>query len=46
MRHQACRTYGAKTGGRGKKVIVSYDKSFHGRTLGSQQAGGIPALKE
>jgi 4-aminobutyrate aminotransferase-like enzyme len=27
-------------------VIVSYDKAFHGRTLGSQQAGGIPALKE
>jgi hypothetical protein len=26
--------------------IVSYDKSFHGRTLGSQQAGGIPALKD
>jgi 4-aminobutyrate aminotransferase / (S)-3-amino-2-methylpropionate transaminase / 5-aminovalerate transaminase len=25
---------------------VSFDKSFHGRTLGSQQAGGIPALKE
>jgi 4-aminobutyrate aminotransferase/diaminobutyrate-pyruvate transaminase/4-aminobutyrate aminotransferase/(S)-3-amino-2-methylpropionate transaminase len=41
-----CRTHGAKAGGRGKHVIVSYDKSFHGRTLGSQQAGGIPALKE
>ena len=41
-----CRTHGAKVGGRGKHVIVSYDKSFHGRTLGSQQAGGIPALKE
>ena len=27
-------------------MIVSYDKAFHGRTLGSQQAGGIPALKE
>lgn len=40
-----CRSYGAKTGGRTKHVIVSYDKSFHGRTLGSQQAGGIPALK-
>src|SRR5436305_789208 len=41
-----CRSYGLKAGGRGKHVIVSYDKAFHGRTLGSQQAGGIPALKE
>ena len=41
-----CRTHGLKAGGRNKNVIVSYDKSFHGRTLGSQQAGGIPSLKE
>jgi 4-aminobutyrate aminotransferase/diaminobutyrate-pyruvate transaminase/4-aminobutyrate aminotransferase/(S)-3-amino-2-methylpropionate transaminase len=41
-----CRSYGLKAGGRGKHVIVSYDKAFHGRTLGSQQAGGIPALKD
>ena len=41
-----CRTHGVKVGGRSKHVIVSFDKSFHGRTLGSQQAGGIPALKE
>lgn len=41
-----CRSHGVKAGGRGKHVIVSYDKAFHGRTLGSQQAGGIPALKE
>src|SRR5512147_1548838 len=41
-----CRAQGIKTGGRGKHVIVSYEKAFHGRTLGSQQAGGIPALKE
>ena len=41
-----CRTYGVKQGGRGKNVIVSFDKSFHGRTLGSQQAGGTPVLKE
>ena len=40
------RTYGVKSGGRSKNVIVSFDKSFHGRTLGAQQAGGIPALKE
>jgi 4-aminobutyrate aminotransferase / (S)-3-amino-2-methylpropionate transaminase / 5-aminovalerate transaminase len=41
-----CRTQGVKSGGRSKNVIVSFDKSFHGRTLGAQQAGGIPALKE
>jgi 4-aminobutyrate aminotransferase-like enzyme len=27
-------------------VVVSFEKAFHGRTLGSQQAGGIPSLKE
>jgi 4-aminobutyrate aminotransferase/(S)-3-amino-2-methylpropionate transaminase len=41
-----CRMHGVKAGGRAKHVIVSFDKSFHGRTLGAQQAGGIPALKE
>lgn len=41
-----CRTNGVRVGGRSKHVIVSFDKSFHGRTMGSQQAGGIPALKE
>ena len=41
-----CRSHGVKVGGRSKHVIVSFDKAFHGRTLGSQQAGGIPALKE
>jgi 4-aminobutyrate aminotransferase/diaminobutyrate-pyruvate transaminase/4-aminobutyrate aminotransferase/(S)-3-amino-2-methylpropionate transaminase len=41
-----CRTHGVKIGGRAKHVIVSYDNAFHGRTLGSQQAGGIPALKQ
>ncbi len=41
-----CRSHGVKVGGRAKNVIVSYDKAFHGRTLGAQQAGGIPALKE
>jgi 4-aminobutyrate aminotransferase/diaminobutyrate-pyruvate transaminase/4-aminobutyrate aminotransferase/(S)-3-amino-2-methylpropionate transaminase len=41
-----CRTHGVKIGGRGKHVIVSHNQAFHGRTLGSQQAGGIPALKE
>ena len=41
-----CRTHAYKVGGRTKNVIVSFDKAFHGRTLGSQQAGGIPSLKE
>lgn len=41
-----CRTHGVRVGGRSKHVIVSYDKAFHGRTLGSQLAGGIPALKD
>jgi len=40
------RTHGAKVGGRTKNIIVSYTDAFHGRTLGAQQAGGIPALKE
>src|SRR5579872_6269369 len=41
-----CRTWGHKGGGRHKHVIVSYQHAFHGRTLGSQQAGGIPSLKD
>ena len=41
-----CRSHGVKVGGRAKHVIVSFDKAFHGRTLGSQQVGGIPSLKE
>ncbi len=41
-----CRTHGVRSGGRSKNVIVSFDKAFHGRTMGAQQAGGIPALKE
>lgn len=41
-----CRTFGVRTGGRSKHVIVSFEKSFHGRTLGAQQVGGIPELKE
>lgn len=41
-----CRTYGVRHGGRSKHVIVSFDKAFHGHTLGAQQAGGIAELKE
>ncbi len=40
------RIHGVRTGGRGKHVIVSFHDAFHGRTLGAQQAGGIPALKD
>src|SRR5437762_3845656 len=41
-----CRTYGVRSSGRSKHVIVSYENALHGRTLGAQQAGGIPGLKE
>jgi len=40
-----CRTAGRKISP-AKKIIVSFEHAFHGRTLGSQMAGGIPALKE
>ncbi len=38
------RTWGLRTSPK-KKTIVSFGGGFHGRTLGSQLAGGIPALK-
>ena len=40
------RTYGQKVGGRGKIGIVSFERAFHGRTMGAQMIGGSPALKE
>jgi 4-aminobutyrate aminotransferase/(S)-3-amino-2-methylpropionate transaminase len=40
------RTYGQKVGGQEKIGIISFEGAFHGRTLGAQQIGGIPALKE
>lgn len=40
------RTYGVKVGGKKKIKIVSFQRAFHGRTLGAQLAGGIPSLKE
>jgi 4-aminobutyrate aminotransferase-like enzyme len=39
------RTYGRRHYGDAKSVIVSFERAFHGRTLGSQQIGGIPAGK-
>ena len=47
MRHQAQpRRMVFAHGGHAKNIIVSYSDAFHGRTLGAQQAGGIPSLKE
>lgn len=40
------RANGLAVGGPEKLVIVSFTGSFHGRTLASQLAGGIPELKE
>lgn len=40
------KTWGMKHGGPEKNVIITFHEAFHGRTMGSQLAGGIPALKE
>jgi len=40
------RTHGLKVGGREKITLVTFQNAFHGRTLGAQMAGGLPALKE
>jgi 4-aminobutyrate aminotransferase/(S)-3-amino-2-methylpropionate transaminase len=40
------RTYGQKIGGPYKNIIVTFNGDFHGRTMGSQLAGGSSALKE
>ena len=40
------RTYGRSLAGDRKIGLVSFEGSFHGRTLGAQMIGGIPALKE
>ncbi|HOX37361.1 MAG TPA: aspartate aminotransferase family protein [Candidatus Brocadiia bacterium] len=40
------RARGISLGGHGKTIVVSFDRAFHGRTLGSQMIGGFPALKE
>ncbi|MCC6484868.1 MAG: aspartate aminotransferase family protein [Armatimonadetes bacterium] len=39
------KTRGQRLGGAEKQVIVSFENGFHGRTMGSQLAGGSPALK-
>jgi 4-aminobutyrate aminotransferase / (S)-3-amino-2-methylpropionate transaminase / 5-aminovalerate transaminase len=38
-------TNGLAVGGKKKNIFVTFDGAFHGRTLGSQLAGGIPGLK-
>src|ERR1051325_2300641 len=39
------RSYGIRQGGQKKIGIVGAERGFHGRTLGAQQAGGIPGQK-
>lgn len=39
------RAHGIKVGGKKKIGIVGFRSGFHGRTLGAQQAGGIPGQK-
>ncbi|MBW7995758.1 MAG: aspartate aminotransferase family protein [Candidatus Glassbacteria bacterium] len=40
------RTNGLRKHGKDKITIVSFTNAFHGRTLGAQQLGGIPKLKD
>jgi 4-aminobutyrate aminotransferase/(S)-3-amino-2-methylpropionate transaminase len=39
------KTYAISKHGKNKKYIVSFQNAFHGRTLGSQMAGGMDKLK-
>jgi 4-aminobutyrate aminotransferase-like enzyme len=39
------RAHGLKVGGKKKIGIIGFQRGFHGRTLGSQQTGGIPGQK-
>jgi 4-aminobutyrate aminotransferase/(S)-3-amino-2-methylpropionate transaminase len=40
------KTYALEKHGPHKKYLVSFNHAFHGRTLGSQLAGGMPRLKK
>ena len=40
------RAHGIRVGGRKKIGIVGFERGFHGRTLGSQQAGGMAGQKD
>ena len=47
MRRSSWRGPGAGSSAGDRKItIVTFQNAFHGRTLGAQMAGGIPALKE
>ncbi|HTL55439.1 MAG TPA: aspartate aminotransferase family protein [Candidatus Limnocylindrales bacterium] len=39
------RAHGLRVGGPKKIAIIGAERGFHGRTLGAQQAGGIPGQK-
>jgi len=39
------RSHGLRVGGKRKIGIVGYERGFHGRTLGAQQAGGMAGQK-
>jgi 4-aminobutyrate aminotransferase/(S)-3-amino-2-methylpropionate transaminase len=39
------RSHGIKVGGKKKIGIIGWERGFHGRTLGSQQAGGMSGQK-
>ncbi len=39
-------THAQRASGGSRRYVVSFERSFHGRTAGAQLAGGIPALKE
>jgi 4-aminobutyrate aminotransferase/diaminobutyrate-pyruvate transaminase/4-aminobutyrate aminotransferase/(S)-3-amino-2-methylpropionate transaminase len=40
------KTYALEKHGPEKRIIVSFENAFHGRTLGAQLAGGNPRLKK
>jgi 4-aminobutyrate aminotransferase-like enzyme len=40
------KTYAMEKHGPRKKYLVSFNHAFHGRTLGSQLAGGMPGIKK
>jgi 4-aminobutyrate aminotransferase-like enzyme len=40
------RTWGRRRGGPEKLGLVTFERAFHGRTLGAQMMGGTPALKD
>jgi 4-aminobutyrate aminotransferase-like enzyme len=40
------RAHGIRKGGAKKIALVGAERGFHGRTLGAQQAGGIPGQKD